>query len=139
MSKLILRNIDSDDIWDGKIYYAFRFIIGSSYSINLGANPVLIYKVKAIDSGNGYYRFQQVKDGKPTENTRVIFNSGSIVSPFVNSWRNRYGWWVCESYEDAVETRNNLFNGVINALQQKIKKLENQRELTEIYESNNGV
>ena len=139
MSKLILRNIDSDDIWDGKIYYAFRFIIGSSYSINLGANPVLIYKVKAIDSGNGYYRFQQVKDGKPTENTRVIFNSGSIVSPYVSSWRNRYGWWVCESYEDAVETRNNLFNGVINALQQKIKKLENQRELTEIYESNNGV
>ena len=51
MSKLILRNIDSDDIWDGKIYYAFRFIIGSSYSINLGANPVLIYKVKAIRSG----------------------------------------------------------------------------------------
>ena len=139
MSKLILRNIDSDDIWDGKIYYAFRFIIGSNYSINLNANPVLIYKVKAIDSGNGYYRFHQVKDGKPTENTRVIFNSGSIVSPYVSSWRNRYGWWVCESYEDAVETRNNLFNGVINALQQKIKKLENQRELTEIYESNNGV
>lgn len=139
MSKLILKHIDSDDIWDGKIYYAFRFMVGSNYSINLGSNPVLIYKVMAKDSKSGYYRFHQVKDGNPKESTRVIFNSGSMISPYVSSWRNRYGWWVCESYEDAVETRNNLFNGVINALQQKIKKLENQRELTEIYESNNGV
>ena len=139
MSKLVLKHIDSDDIWDGKIYYAFRFMVGSNYGINIGSNPVLIYKVMAKDSKNGYYRFHQVKDGKPTESTRVLFNSGSIVSPYVSSWRNRYGWWVCESYEDAVETRDNLFNGVINALQQKIKKLENQRELVLAYESNNGV
>jgi hypothetical protein len=139
MSKLILRNIDSDDIWDGKIYYAFRFIIGSNYSINLNANPVLIYKVKAIDSGNGYYRFQIVSSDKPSKNSRVLFNSASIISPYVNTWKNRYGWWVCESYEEAVETRDNLFNSAINTLQQKIKKLENQRNLIEQYESNNGV
>lgn len=129
MSSLILKNIDSDDIWDGKTYYAFRFIIGSSYSINLGANPCFIYKVKAKDTGNGYYRFYLT--GKEE---RILFNSGSIVSPYVNSWKNRYGWWVCESYDEAVETRNNLFNSAINTLQQKIKKLENQRNIANNYD-----
>lgn len=128
MSKFILKHIDSNDIWDNKIYYAFKFVIGSSYNINIRNNPINIYTVQSKDSGNGYYRFNEIdKGGNPTG--RVLFNSGSIISPYVDSWRNRYGWWVCETYEEAVETRENLINLVVSTLEQKIKKLEGLKEI----------
>lgn len=134
MSKFVLKHIDSNDVWDNKIYYAFKFVIGSSYNVNIYNYPMNIYIVQAKSSGTGFYRFNELgKDGKPTG--RVLFNSGSIISPYVDSWRNRYGWWVCESYEDAVETRENIINSVVSVLNQKIKKLEGLKEIAKNYDN----
>lgn len=123
MSSLILKNIDVDDIWENKTYYAFKLVIGSSCNLNLISNSVQIYKVIAKNTESSrWYKFFEVTKDKPGGG-RNLFNSGSIIPTHRTSWKNQYGWWVCETYEDAAETRENLLKSAIHNLELKAKKL----------------
>lgn len=123
MSSLVLRHIDSDDIWENKTYYAFRLVMGSSYNLNLGSDSVQIYKVIAKSTEHSkWYKFLEVTKDRPGGG-RHLFNSGSIIPSYRTSWKNQYGWWVCETYEDAAQTRENLIRSAIHNLELKTKKL----------------
>ena len=123
MSSFILKNIDVDDIWENKTYYAFRLVMGSSYNLSLISNSVQIYKVIAKNTESSrWYKFLEVTKDRPGGG-RNLFNSGSIIPTYRTSWKNQYGWWVCETYEDAALTRENLLKSAIHSLELKTKKL----------------
>lgn len=123
MSSLVLKHIDPDDIWENKTYYAFKLIMGSTYNLNIGSNSVQIFKViaKSTDSSR-WFKFLEVTKNKPGGG-RLLFNTGSIIPSYRTNWKNQYGWWVCETYEDAAETRENLLRSAIHNLELKAKKL----------------
>ena len=106
---------DYEQIVIGREYWAFRLNISDSYIIR--GNNCDIMKVIAREDSYSNVIFCRVdkETGKPYRE----FGYYQMVTDGRINWRNRYSYYLCESEEDAISTKNALIEQCIRTLDRK--------------------